>query len=58
VNEPQINVDHFYHRPVYHVVGLLTENSEIPAISKDLESAGVDLTAVEILCGERGTHPG
>ena len=41
MNEPQINVDHFYHRPVYHVVGLLTDNSEIPAISKDLESAGV-----------------
>jgi hypothetical protein len=24
-NEPQVNVDHFYHRPVYHVVGLLTD---------------------------------
>jgi len=56
VNEPQINVDHFYHRPIYHVVGLLTENSEIPAISKDLESAGVDVAAVEILCGERGAR--
>jgi hypothetical protein len=22
VNEPPINVDHFYHRPTYHVVGL------------------------------------
>jgi hypothetical protein len=54
VNEPQVNVDHFYHRPVYHAVGLLTENSEIRAISKDLESAGVDVTAVEILCGEQG----
>jgi hypothetical protein len=56
VNEPQTNVDHFYHRPVYHVVGLLTENSEIPAISTDLESAGVDVSAVEILCGERGAR--
>ena len=56
MNEPQINVDHFYHRPVYHVVGLLTENSQIPAIAKDLESAGVDVTAVEILCGERGAR--
>ena len=56
MNEPQINVDHFYHRPVYHVVGLLTENSGIPAISKDLASAGVDVTAVEILCGEQGAH--
>jgi hypothetical protein len=56
MNEPQINVDRFYHRPVYHVVGLLTENSEIPAISEDLETAGVDLTAVEILCGERGAR--
>jgi hypothetical protein len=26
VNEPQVNVDHFYHRPVYHVVGLLGES--------------------------------
>ena len=56
MNEPQINVDHFYHRPVYHVVGLLTEDSEIPAISTDLASAGVDVTAVEILCGERGAR--
>src|SRR5215831_13386665 len=54
VNEPQINVDHFYHRPVYHVVGLLTDKSEIPAISRELESAGVDVAAVEILCGEQG----
>jgi Protein of unknown function (DUF1622) len=56
VNEPQINVDHFYHRPIYHVVGLLTENSEIPAISGELEAAGVDVTAVKILCGEQGAR--
>jgi hypothetical protein len=54
MNEPQINVDHFYHRPVYHVVGLLNDKSKIPAISKELESAGVAVAAVEILCGERG----
>ena len=54
MNEPQINVDHFYHRPVYHVVGLLTDKSEIPAISSELESAGVDVAEVEILCGEQG----
>ena len=54
MNEPQINVDRFYHRPVYHVVGLLTKISEIPAITKELESTGVDVAAVEILCGERG----
>ena len=56
MNEPQINVDHFYHRPVYHVVGLLTEKSEIPAISRELASAGVDVAAVEILCGEQGAR--
>ena len=54
MNEPQVNVDHFYHRPVYHVVGLLTDKSEISDISSELESAGVDVAAVEILCGERG----
>ena len=54
MNEPQINVDHFYHRPIYHVVGLLTDKAEISAISRDLDSAGVDVAAVEILCGERG----
>jgi hypothetical protein len=41
MNEPQINVDHFYHRPVYHVVGLLDDKSKIPAISRELESAGL-----------------
>ena len=53
MNEPQINIDHFYHRPVYHVVGLLTDKPEISAISRELGSAGVDVAAVEILCGER-----
>jgi hypothetical protein len=56
MNEPQINVDHFYHRPVYNVVGLLTEKSEIPAITSELDSAGVDVAAVEILCGEQGAR--
>jgi hypothetical protein len=54
VNEPQINVDHFYPRPTYHVVGLLPEQSEIPALSQELASAGVDVSAVEILRGEHG----
>ena len=56
MNEPQINVDHFYHRPVCHAVGLLTEKSQISAISTDLASAGVDVAAVEILCGEQGAR--
>ena len=56
MNEPQINVDHFYHRPVYHVVGLLSQKSQLPAISAELQSVGVDLAAVEILCGEQGAH--
>ena len=43
-----------HHRPIYHVVGLLTDKPQISAISRDLESAGVDVAAVEILCGERG----
>jgi hypothetical protein len=56
VNEPQINADHFYHRPTYHVVGLLTDKSQIPAISAELQSAGVDVAGVEILCGEQGAR--
>src|SRR6476620_1647873 len=56
VNEPQINVDHFYHRPTYHVVGLLTEQSEVPALARELASAGIDVAAVEILCGEQGAR--
>jgi len=36
------------------VVGLLTEKSEISVIATDLASAGVDVAAVEILCGEQG----
>jgi hypothetical protein len=53
VNEPQINADNFYHRPTYHVVGLLPEQSEIPALSQELASAGVDVSAVEIMRGEQ-----
>ena len=56
VNEPQINVDRFYHRPTYRVVGLLSDKSQIPAISGDLAAAGVDVGAVEILCGEQGAR--
>jgi len=56
VNEPQINVDHFYHRPTFRVVGLLSEQSEIQALSRDLASAGVDVSTVEILCGEQGAR--
>lgn len=56
MNEPQINVDRFYHRPTYHVVGLLTGKSQIAAISAELRSAGVDVAAVEILCGEQGAR--
>lgn len=54
MNDPQINVDHFYHRPTYDVVALLTEHADIPVISSELKSAGVDVAAVEILCGDRG----
>jgi hypothetical protein len=38
------------------VVGLLTEKSQIPALSRNLESAGVGVAAVEILCGEQGAR--
>ena len=41
-------------RPAYHVVGLLTGKSQILAISRELASAGVDVAALEIFCGERG----
>jgi hypothetical protein len=40
--------------PSTTVVALLTEHAEIPVISSELKSAGVDVAAVEILCGERG----
>ena len=56
MNKPQINVDHFHHRPTYNVVGLLTEKSQIPAISAELRSAGVDIAGVEVLCGEQGAQ--
>ena len=56
MNEPQVNVDHFYHRPTFRVVGLLSGQSEMQALSRDLASAGVDVSAVEILCGEQGAR--
>jgi hypothetical protein len=56
VSKPQVNIDHFDHQPIYNVVGLLTGKSQIPAISADLESTGVDVAAVVILCGEQGAR--
>ena len=38
------------------MVGLLSERSEVQALSRDLASAGVDVAAVEILCGEQGAR--
>jgi hypothetical protein len=35
------------------VVGLLTDKSQIRAISTELQPAGADVAAVEILCGEQ-----
>ena len=38
------------------MVGLLTERLQIPALTRDLAAAGVDVSAVEILCGEQGAR--
>ena len=43
-------------RPTFRVVGLLSEQSEVQALSRDLASGGVDVAAVEILCGEQGAR--
>ena len=55
MNEPQINVDHFYRRPTYHVVGLLSEQSEIPPYPENWHRWGRRLGR-GILCGERGAR--
>jgi hypothetical protein len=52
VSEPQISVGHFRHQPSCNVAGLLTGKSQTPAISADLESAEIDVAAVEIVRGE------
>src|SRR5262249_27552829 len=36
--------------------GLLSERSEMQALSRDLASAGVDVSAVENPCGEQGAR--
>ena len=41
MNEPRSTSITSATGPVYHVVGLLNDKSEIPAISRELESAGV-----------------
>ena len=38
------------------MVGLLTDRSQIAAIYVDLGSAGIDVAAVEIWCGEQGAR--
>ena len=38
------------------MVGLLTDKSQIPAISSDLQSAEIDVAVTEILRGEQGAR--
>lgn len=38
------------------MVGLLTDKSQIRTISTELQPAGADVAAVEILCGEQGAR--
>jgi hypothetical protein len=57
VDEPRFNVDHFRHHPTHNLVGLLTDKSEIPGISKELEAAGVDISAVDRSCAATWAQP-
>jgi len=56
MNEPHVNVDQFTHRPTHRVVGLLGNESDLPALLNELEQIGVPLQEVDVLCGERGAE--
>jgi hypothetical protein len=51
-----INVDEFVHRPTHHVVGVLGNDSDLPALIDQLETIGVRAEQIDILRGERGVE--
>jgi len=56
VNEPAVNIDVFTHRPTHHVVGLLNNESDLPALVTELAKIGVPAEEINVLCGERGAQ--
>jgi hypothetical protein len=51
---PGINVDEFRHRPVNELAALLPDEQAVAATMKDLAGAGVDVSTVRVLHGQRG----
>ena len=51
---PSINVDEFRHRPVNEVAALLPNKEAVEATIKDLQTANVDISTVQVLHGEKG----
>jgi hypothetical protein len=56
MGEPRVNVDEFTHRPTHRVVGLLSSESDLPALVNDLEQFGVSPGEIDVLYGERGAE--
>jgi hypothetical protein len=51
---PPFNVDEFTHRPSHHVVGLLSDETDLPVLVNALGQVGVPTEKIAVLCGERG----
>jgi hypothetical protein len=57
LSEPRVNVDEFTHHPTHHVVGVLSNASDLAALVSELrESGGVAPEKIDLLRGERGAE--
>jgi len=56
VSEYAVNVDHFIHRPVAAVTGLLPDWQSVESALGDLQAGGFDAEHARILLGEEGAR--
>ena len=56
MDQPRRNEPRFYRYPMRRVAAIIDDPASLDAILKDLETAGVDVSAVHVLSGQEGAR--
>jgi hypothetical protein len=56
VSQPRRNEPRFYRYPMRRVVAIIDDSGSLEAILEDLETAGIDVSAVNVLSGQEGAR--
>jgi hypothetical protein len=56
VSQPRRNEPRFYRYPMRRIVAIIDDSASLEATLKDLETAGIDVSAVNVLSGQEGAR--